>query len=140
MCRAASSTPREISTPPPKAEAYALFFALADNDRARFDRVLTWTQANLAQGDLQTQLPAWLWGKDKDGEWKTLDPNPASDADVWMAYTLVEAGRLWKTPRYTSLGQRMMAQIARKRSGRSAGFGPMLLPGPVGFQHDSPGL
>ena len=81
-----------------EGQAYAMFFALADNDRATFDRVLAWTQANLANNDLSTHLPAWLWGKDKDGQWKALDPNSASDADVWMAYTLIEAGRLVEQP------------------------------------------
>ena len=46
-----------------EGQAYAMFFALADNDRATFDRVLNWTQTNLAGGDLETHLPAWLWGK-----------------------------------------------------------------------------
>ena len=119
-----------------EGQAYAMFFALADNDRATFDRVLTWTQANLANGDLQTHLPAWLWGKNDKGEWKTLDPNPASDADVWMAYSLVEGGRLWKVPLYTNLGRKMMAAIAKSEVADLPGFGPMLLPGPTGFQHD----
>jgi endo-1,4-beta-D-glucanase Y len=119
-----------------EGQAYALFFALADNDRAHFDRVLNWTQVNLAGGDLETHLPAWLWGKDQNGEWKTLDPNPASDADVWMAYTLVEAGRLWAEPKFTNLGQKMMAQIAQTEVADLPGFGLMLLPGPTGFQHD----
>lgn len=118
-----------------EGQAYALFFALAANDRAHFDKVLSWTQSNLAAGDLQTHLPAWLWGKDQDGVWKTLDANPASDADVWMAYTLVEAGRLWNSPRYTNLGRKMMAQIAASEVGNLPGFGTMLLPGPTGFQH-----
>ncbi len=119
-----------------EGQAYALFFALTDNDRACFDRVLTWTQANLAGGDLQTHLPAWLWGKTKEGEWKTLDPNPASDADLWLAYTLLEAGRLWKHPLYTNLGRAMLAQIAKTEVADLPGFGPMLMPGPVGFVHD----
>jgi endo-1,4-beta-D-glucanase Y len=119
-----------------EGQAYALFFALADNDRAHFDRVLNWTQVNLANGDLGTHLPAWLWGKDQNGEWKTLDTNSASDADLWMAYTLVEAGRLWTEPKYTNLGRRMMAQIAQSEVADLPGFGVMLLPGPVGFQHD----
>jgi endoglucanase len=119
-----------------EGQAYALFFALADNDRVRFDLVLTWTQENLAGGDLQAHLPSWLWGKSKEGEWKTLDPNPASDADLWMAYTLIEAGRLWKHPVYSNIGRQMMAQIARTEVADLPGFGPMLLPGPVGFQHD----
>ncbi|MGB8260800.1 MAG: cellulose synthase complex periplasmic endoglucanase BcsZ [Terracidiphilus sp.] len=117
-----------------EGQAYALFFALADNDRARFDQVLAWTQANLAAGDLSTHLPAWLWGKDKDGAWKTLDPNPASDADLWLAYTLVEGGRLWKNPAYTNIGRKMMAMIAIAEVDNLPGFGPMLIPGPVGFR------
>jgi len=119
-----------------EGQAYAMFFALADNDRVRFDQVLAWTQANLAAGDLQTHLPAWLWGRNKDGEWKTLDPNPASDADVWLAYDLIEAGRLWKQPNYTVTGLRMMSMIARAEVADLPGLGMVLLPGPIGFQHE----
>jgi endoglucanase len=119
-----------------EGQAYALFFALADDDRTHFARVLNWTQANLAGGDLKTHLPSWLWGKDKDGVWKTLDANPASDADVWMAYTLVEAGRLWNNPEYTNMGGAMMALIAKSEVTDLPNFGPMLLPGPNGFQHE----
>jgi endoglucanase len=118
-----------------EGQAYAMFFALTDNDRATFSRLLAWTQANLADNELQTHLPSWLWGKNNDGQWKTLDPSSASDADVWMAYTLLEAGRLWKMPAYTNLGREMMAQIARSEVANLPGFGPMLMPGPVGFQH-----
>jgi endoglucanase len=120
-----------------EGQAYAMFFALADNDRARFDLLLSWTQANLAGGSLDTCLPAWLWGRSSDGSWKTLDVNSAADADVWMAYTLVEAGRLWKQPFYTGLGRAMMARIAKSEVADLPGFGPMLLPGPVGFEHDT---
>lgn len=119
-----------------EGEAYALFFSLADGDRASFDRILAWTQANLAQGDLQTHLPGWLWGKDPSGQWKILDTNPASDADVWIAYSLLEAGRLWKNPRYIDLGRGMLAQIAGSEVEDLPGFGLMLLPGPAGFKQD----
>jgi len=117
-----------------EGEAYALFFSLAGNDRASFARVLSWTQANLAQGDMKTHLPAWLWGKDTDGVWKTLDPNSASDADIWMAYSLVEAGRLWNDTAYTGLGRAMMTQIAKNEVADLPGFGLMLMPAPKGFQ------
>jgi endoglucanase len=122
-----------------EGQAYAMFFALANNDRARFDLLLSWTRANLAGGSLNERLPGWLWGKSSDGSWKTLDTNSASDADVWMAYTLIEAGRLWRQPSYSSLGRAMMARIAASEVADLPGFGPMLLPGPVGFQHDSTG-
>jgi endoglucanase len=118
-----------------EGQAYALFFALVDNDRTSFDKVLNWTQVNLADGDLQTHLPSWLWGRDNKGEWKTLDANSASDADVWMAYTLIEAGRLWRGEGYTGTGRKMMAMIAQSEVADLPSFGPLLLPGPVGFQH-----
>ncbi len=118
-----------------EGQAYALFFALAANDRPTFDHVLAWTQTNLAAGDLSAHLPAWLWGKGKDGQWKVLDANSASDADVWMAYSLIEAGRLWKSPSDTSLGRALLALIAKNEVADLPGFGSMLLPGPTGFQH-----
>jgi endoglucanase len=114
-----------------EGQSYALFFALANNDQARFDQVLKWTQDNLGSGNLATHLPAWLWGKSKEGDWKTLDASPAADSDVWIAYSLVEAGRLWKRPAYTSLGRQMMGQIARQEVAELPGFGMMLMPGPT---------
>jgi len=118
-----------------EGQAYALFFALVANDRPAFDRILAWTEANLASGDLATHLPAWLWGKDKDGQWKILDPNSAADADIWLAYTLIEAGRLWRAPSDAALGHTMLALIAKTEVANLPGFGPMLLPGSSGFQH-----
>ena len=119
-----------------EGQSYALFFALVNNDQARFEQLLNWTQTNLAQGDLATHLPGWLWGKTKEGEWKTLDPNPASDADVWIAYSLVEAGRLWNKPAYSNLGRQMMGLVARQEVAELPGFGMMLMPGPTAlFNH-----
>jgi endoglucanase len=119
-----------------EGQGYAMFFALADNDRARFDLLLAWTQANLAGGNLGTHLPGWLWGKAPTGEWKLLDANPASDADCWMAYSLVEAGRLWKEPTYLLLGRQIMAMVAKQEVAELPGFGSMLMPGITSyFQH-----
>src|SRR6516225_4500272 len=95
-----------------EAQAYAMFFALVANDRARFDGLLRWTELNLASGDLTAHLPAWLWGRRPNKEWGVIDANSASDADVWMAYTLFEAGRLWGQQRYTELGAALADRIA----------------------------
>jgi endoglucanase len=120
-----------------EGEAYAMFFALVDNDRTRFDKLLKWTQDNLAQGDLTAHLPAWAWGKTANGEWKALDTNSAADADLWMAYTLIEAGRLWHDPQYDNLGRMMAAQIARNEVVLVPGLGTTVLPGPQGFHPDA---
>lgn len=119
-----------------EGQAYAMFFALANNDRGAFDRLLAWTQSNMAGGDLHARLPGWLWGHAGDGQWKSLDPNPASDADIWMAYTLLEAGRLWQDPTYSNLSRAMMKRIAASEVINLPGFGPMLMPGPEGFHRD----
>lgn len=114
-----------------EGQSYAMFFALADNDRARFDRLLGWTQTNLAGGSLATHLPGWLWGRTPSGEWKLLDANPAADADCWMAYSLLEAGRLWNNDAYASQGREMMNMIAKQEVADLPGFGPMLMPGAI---------
>jgi endoglucanase len=120
-----------------EGQAYAMFFALVANDRARFEKLLSWTQDNLAGGDLTTHLPAWSWGKAPDGSWKALDQNPASDADLWMAYSLLEAGRLWHDPRFEALGRAMAAQIERQEVTLIPGLGTTLLPAPQGFHPDA---
>jgi endoglucanase len=116
-----------------EGQSYAMFFALVNNDRGRFDMLLRWTESNLGQGDLSVHLPAWSWGQGKDGKWGLLDPNSASDSDLWIAYDLIEAGRLWNDQRYATIGRRMAANIARHEVANLPGFGPALLPGPVGL-------
>lgn len=121
-----------------EGQSYALFFALADNDRARFDNLFAWTQNNLAQGDISQRLPGWLWGHAPDGEWKLLDSNSASDSDCWIAYDLLEAGRLWNVPAYTQTGRQMLALIAAQEVADLPGFGSMLMPGPTAlWQHNN---
>jgi endoglucanase len=109
--------------------------ALVANDRPLFDRILTWTEANLAGGNLARTLPGWHWGRDRrGGAWRLLDTSPASDADLWLAYALLEAGRLWCTPRYATLGRSVLDLVVRKELPRLPRLGVMLLPGPVGFE------
>ncbi len=120
-----------------EGQSYALFFALASNDRTRFDQLVRWTQTNMASGNMGTRLPGWLWGQAKDGQWKLLDHNSAADSDVWIAYSLAEAGRLWKDPAYTTMARQMMAQIGRQEVTELPGFGLMLMPGPTAlFEHN----
>ena len=125
------SDSRKITTS--EGQSYALFFALAANDRAMFDKVLRWTEDNLAAGSLNKQLPAWLWGKKADNGWEVLDTNSASDADIWIAWSLLEAGRLWKEDRYSQLGKSLLTRIAKEEVVTVPGLGSMLLPGKVSF-------
>jgi endoglucanase len=120
-----------------EGQSYAMFFALVANDRATFDRLLGWTRANLSAGRFDSanvQLPAWQWGRKPDGSYGVLDPNSASDADLWIAYDLFEAARLWREPSYAKLAWALVTQIEKQEVATLAGLGPMLLPGPHGFQ------
>ncbi|QYD71476.1 cellulase [Paraburkholderia edwinii] len=120
-----------------EGQSYAMFFALVANDRATFDRLLGWTRSNLSAGRFDSanvQLPAWQWGRKPDGSYGVLDPNSASDADLWIAYDLFEAARLWREPSYSKLAWALVTQIEKQEVATLAGLGPMLLPGPHGFQ------
>lgn len=116
-----------------EAQGYALLFALAAGDRADFDRLLSWTVNNLADGDLSRHLPAWRWGERDDGSWGPLDANPATDADLWIAYVLAEAGRLWGDPAYLRLSHDLGDLILGQSVAEIPGLGPTLLPAPQGF-------
>ncbi len=118
-----------------EGEAYALFFSLVANDRASFALILNWSQNNLAKGSLQENLPSWLWKRNfgRGWEWGVADENSASDADLWMAYTLIQAGRLWQEPSYTALGRTIAQHIADDEVVALRGNGLLLLPGRKGF-------
>jgi endoglucanase len=119
-----------------EAQGYALFFALVDDDPVHFERILRWTEEQLAGGDLSLHLPAWTWGRRDDGSWGVLDDNSAADADLWLAYALGEAGRLWRERRYVALSSLLAERILREETAVLPGLGRSLLPGARGFVVD----
>lgn len=66
-----------------------------------------------------------------------LDKNSAADADIWMAYTLLEAGRAWNEPHYTKVGTALAHHIATDEVIQLPGLGTIVAPSPTGFQHGS---
>ena len=129
-----NSDPRQITTS--EGQSYALFLALVNDDREMFQRLLDWTEKNLAQGDLTRHLPAWLWGRQDNNDWGVLDDNPAADSDLWIAYSLLEAGRLWGVRQYTLYGHLLLQRIAREEMVTLPDHGAVLLPGKSGFVDD----
>lgn len=129
--------PRDGGRTTSEGQAYAMFFALVADDRPRFASLLRWTQHNLLSDKTDNRLPAWLWGRREDGTWGVLDENSAADADAWLAYTLVEAGRLWQQPSYGRMGKDLIHQIERHEIAKLPGLGPMLLPGARGFEAEA---
>lgn len=126
-----ASTPQRHSSS--EGQSYAMFFALVANDRETFDRLWRWSQNNLAQGDIQTHLPGWFWGLDEEGNWGLLDSNSASDGDLWFAYALLEAGRLWHRDDYTEAAQQLLHNVVTQEVEDLPGLGKMLMPGKYGF-------
>ncbi len=119
---------RQDSVTTSEGQAYAMLRALWMNDRAPFDRVWTWTVANLQGGD-PGRLPAWKWGKQEDGAFGVLDAQPASDADQLIIWSLLGASRRWQEPRYEEEAARLLdafwAEEVMEVAGRL-----LVLPGP----------
>jgi endo-1,4-beta-D-glucanase Y len=114
-----------------EGQSYAMFFALVADDVASFERLTSWTENNLAKGDLANNLPSWSWGKSDDGSWHVLDQNSAADSDLWIAYDLLQAGTLWQKPAYVRTGKSLLANIAREEVAQLPHVGPVLMPGRV---------
>jgi len=131
-----ASTPRRHSSS--EGQSYGMFFALVANDQDTFERMWRWSVNNLAGSDISQRLPAWIWGLRDDGSWGVIDTNSAADADLWFAYSLLEAARVWNKPAYANDAQALLALIEKNEVADFTGFGTMLLPGPQGFTQ--PGL
>lgn len=116
-----------------EGQSYAMFFALVANDQASFERIWHWTKENLMGNNVNDTLPAWLWGVSEDGHWGVIDHNSASDADIWIAYSLLEAGRLWKNDTYASDALKMITKIEAVEVVTIPSLGKFLLPGQLGF-------
>jgi endoglucanase len=117
-----------------EGQSYALFFALVADDKHTFQKLLYWTEKNLASGNLGTHLPAWEKGQNQQKKLIILDPNSASDADLWIAYDLIEAGRIWNNTHYSVLGKNLLHQILKQEVFNIQGLGYMVLPGKLGFR------
>ncbi len=126
-----ASTPQQHSSS--EGQSYAMFFALVAGDAATFDRLWRWTVDNLAGGNIEQNLPAWHWGRNADNNWGVLDRNSASDADLWFAYSLLEAGDRWKRADYTRDAKTLLAAVEAKEVADLPGLGKMLLPGHSDF-------
>lgn len=133
------SDPRHITTS--EGQSYALFFALVAGDRQTFDDIWQWTKSHLMA---ESPLPAWLYGKlplsedpqrpsDATG---VLDDNNATDSDLWIAYSLLEAARIFKEPAYREEALKLMEAL-KGCTRKVPHLGLILLPGLQGFEDEN---
>lgn len=121
------SDPREITTS--EGQSYAMFFALTAGDQKTFEALHQFNEQKLLQ---PTGLYAWLYGKKEDGTLGVLDDNDAADSDLFIAYNLLEAGRLWQREDYRERGLELCRAI-KQLAVKVDNLGTVLLPGLQGF-------
>lgn len=112
-----------------EGQGYGMLLAVAADDRAGFDRIWSWTRANLfVRND---ELAAWRWEPDKRPA--IADMNNASDGDLLLAWALTEAAEAWGDTSYRTTARRIAVDAGRKLLLLDSPHGPLLLPGMTGF-------
>ncbi|WP_183508391.1 glycosyl hydrolase family 8 [Methylobacterium brachythecii] len=118
-----------------EGQGYGMLLAVAAGDRAAFERIWTWTRANLMVRD--DQLIAWRWEPEKRPA--VADMNDASDGDLLVAWALAEASEAWHDPSHKAAGRRIAVELGRKLILPRAAHGPLLLPAVSGFSAEDRG-
>jgi len=110
-----------------EGQAYGMLRAVWAGDRSTFHRIDTWTQRHL-QGQDPTALPAWKWGR-KRLRRRVLDPQPATDADILIAWALLLAAEHFEQPDYR-VRAKALVQTIWDTDVHRVGDRLVLLPGP----------
>lgn len=96
-----------------ESQAYIMFMSLAENDKKTFDLVYNWTKNNLRRKD---GLYFWIWGEHDAGDYRVLDYNTASDADVHIARCLLTAYEKWHDKMYLNDALKTIRSIWSKET------------------------
>lgn len=104
-----------------EGQAYGMLAAVGVGDQKRFDRIWSWTKANMLQ---RNGLLAFHW---VDG--RVVDPHPAADADLDAARALLLAGCRFKRPDLRSAAIRIGDAVLAHETA-TAGAIDVLLAGP----------
>lgn len=114
-----------------EGQGWAMLFAVAFNDRPRFDALWGWTEDHLDV--LDSGLLAWRYEPEQTPP--VQDLNNASDGDLLIAWALQRAARKWRVPEYEQRSSRLREAIRRHLIRDYAGYA-VLLPARRGFEHD----
>jgi len=110
-----------------EGQAYGMLRAVWVGDRSTFDQIDAWTVRHLQDRD-PAALPAWKWGR-KRLRRKVLDPQPATDADILIAWSLLLAAERFDAPEYRARAKTLVQTIWDTDVHR-VGDRLVLLPGP----------
>jgi len=109
---------------------YGMFFAVSYNDQKTFDKIRDWLHLNMKLNE--ANLYGWKWGKKNDGSWGMLDPNNATDGDMWIAYSLLLAYEKWELEIYLKEAKSLIEAI-KKHTIKKVNGKLILLPAKFGF-------
>ncbi|MGK7869794.1 glycosyl hydrolase family 8 [Falsiroseomonas sp. E2-1-a20] len=112
-----------------EGQGYAMLLAGWAGDRATFERLWAWTEANLPRP--HDALFAWRWQPHQAVP--VTDLNSATDGDIAIAWALQRAAALWDQAAWHDRAIRI-AQDLLRLSVRLVGGDTVLLPGPYGFE------
>lgn len=104
-----------------EGQGYALLFAVWAGDEPTFKQLWAFTRL-LRRPD---GLFSWKWERGR-----VTDPNNATDAEIYIAWALIEAARVFSS---TYLGEAQSILTALRPLRRDTPHGPVLLPGVEGF-------
>lgn len=112
-----------------EGQGYGILLTVTAGDRGTFERIWTWTRANVMVRD--DQLIAWR--REPDRSPAVADMNDAADGDLLVAWALAEAVAAWGDPLHRVAGRRIAVALGRKLILPRAAHGPLLLPAVAGF-------
>ncbi|WMS44981.1 glycosyl hydrolase family 8 [Acuticoccus sp. MNP-M23] len=111
-----------------EGQGYGMILAVKADDRDAFERIASFTLRSLrARKD---HLSGWLY--DPRGAGRVTDTNNATDGDIMIAYSLVQAALKWNDGRYLALATPIIDDIGRLLLVRN-GAHVLVRPGAAGF-------
>jgi endoglucanase len=112
-----------------EGQGWGMLLAVRADDRRGFEALHAWTRRTLQRP--RDALHAWRFRP--DAAVPVDDPNNATDADLCIAWALLEAGRRWGNPDHVAAGAAIGRDLLRLLVRPAGSFG-VLLPGVRGFE------
>ena len=110
-----------------EGQGFAMVLATAAGDKAAFDRIWAWTQANLAKRP--DGLFAWRWEPGRG----VTDLNTATDGDLFIAWGLQRAATRFNQPELKGRAAAVAQAIRERVVQDGTPWGTILKPGVDGF-------
>ncbi len=114
-----------------EGQGWGMLLAVENDDREMFDILWTWTREHLQVRE--DRLFAWKWLPSAPDN-PVPDKNNASDADMYIAWSLLRASRRWGDEAYLNEARAILLDI-RQWLVKPYGGHAILLPGRQGFEH-----